>query len=222
MTSNLDILRQIRWDPKVRHACGGASMIVADGFPLILASRLKGDPLPERVAGSNLIRSLSEGAAREGKSVFLLGGAPGAAEAAARVLVERTPALRIAGTHCPPLGFERDEREVSVIIDRLRSASPDIVYVALGSPKTEFLIDRLRHQVPGVWWMGVGISFSFLAGQVRRAPRWMQRGGLEWVHRLSQEPRRLMRRYLLQGIPFALALLSWALYRRFRPGLRGE
>jgi N-acetylglucosaminyldiphosphoundecaprenol N-acetyl-beta-D-mannosaminyltransferase len=112
------------------------------------------------------------------------------------------------------MGFEDDSHEMSRIAERLTTARPDIVYVALGSPKQERLIDQMRYLLPGAWWIGVGISFSFLCGEVKRAPRWMQRLGLEWVHRLAQEPRRLGRRYLLEGLPFASSLLVSAAWNR--------
>ena len=96
------------------------------------------------------------------------------------------------------------------------AANPDIIYVALGSPKQEWLIGQLRGYLPRAWWLGIGISFSFLSGHVKRAPMWMQRAGLEWLHRLCQEPRRLARRYLVQGLPFAALLFASAIKNRFR------
>lgn len=100
----------------------------------------------------------------------------------------------------------------------IEQAGPDIIFVALGFPKQEKLIRELRAAAPEAWWMGVGISFSFLAGRVRRAPRWMQKCGLEWVHRMIQEPGRLIRRYLIDDIPFAVVLLGRSIIRRFRSG----
>ena len=140
------------------------------------------------------------------RRVFLLGGDPGTADAAADVLRTRYEGLDIVGTHCPPIGFEHHEQKTRRIIESIKQAQPDIVFVALGSPKQEQLIARLRHVMPTAWWVGVGISFSFVCGRVRRAPRWVQRLGLEWLHRLVQEPRRLMRRYLIDGLPFAARL----------------
>ncbi len=221
VTPNLDHLRRLTRDADFRSLCAGAELRVADGMPLLWAARLQGTPLPERVAGSNLIWSLSGRAAHAGRGVYLLGGDPGTAEEAARVLRQRFAALRIAGIHCPAPGFERDARALAEISAGLARSGADLVLVALGSPKQEQLIAQLRSQLPRAWWIGIGISFSFVAGRVARAPRWMQRLGLEWLHRLAQEPRRLARRYLVDGLPFAAALLvgcAWRGLRRARSG----
>lgn len=206
-TANLDHLRRLRRSEEFRDAYARTSMVVADGMPLVWASRLQGTPLPERVAGSDLILSLSRAAAANGHSVFLLGGNPGAAEAAAEILARDIGGLRIAGTACPPVGFERDAAQMDALRRQLATSGAGIVFVALGSPKQELFIDRTRDALPDAWWIGVGISFSFVSGEVRRAPRLLQRLGLEWMHRMVQEPRRLARRYLLQGLPFAAGMM---------------
>lgn len=215
ITPNIDHLVRCQRSAEYHAQVDAASLVVADGMPLIWASRLQGQPLPERVAGSNVISSLSAGAAEEGRSLFLLGGAPGTAEAARDVLVERHPDLRVVGTCCPEMGFEKDPASLDALREQVREAAPDIVFVALGSPKQENLIRDLHECLPGAWWLGVGISFSFLCGDVERAPVWMQRTGLEFLHRLLQEPRRLARRYLIDGVPFALKLLAVSSVRRF-------
>jgi N-acetylglucosaminyldiphosphoundecaprenol N-acetyl-beta-D-mannosaminyltransferase len=207
VTPNLDHLRRCLTDPHFEALVAEADLVVADGMPLVWASRAQGTPLPERVAGSNLISSLSESAARRGRSVFMLGGAPGTAAGAAKVLQNRFPGLKVAGTYCPPIGFEQNKRIMGELRDVLAASGADIVYVALGSPKQERLIALLRAALPSAWWLGVGNSFSFLCGHVRRAPRWMQRVGLEWLHRLCQEPRRLFRRYIIVGVPFGMRLM---------------
>jgi N-acetylglucosaminyldiphosphoundecaprenol N-acetyl-beta-D-mannosaminyltransferase len=198
----------------------GARLVVADGMPLIWASRLRGTPLPERVAGSNLIWSLTRAAAEHGASIFLLGGNPGAADACAERMREEFPPVRIAGIVSAPKGFESDDRALDEIAASLRAAQPDIVYVALGFPKQEQLALQLAEEMPSSWFVGVGISFSFVAGEVQRAPRWMQATGLEWMHRLIQEPRRLFRRYLVEGLPFAARMFAHAL--RARTGSTGS
>jgi N-acetylglucosaminyldiphosphoundecaprenol N-acetyl-beta-D-mannosaminyltransferase len=217
VTPNLDILHKLVHDRSFAALVEPATLRLADGMPLVWASRVQGTPLPERVAGSDLIGALSGRAAAEGLGVFLLGGDPGTAEAAASELERRHAGLKIVGTHCPPYGFESDPARSAEIVRLLVAAAPAIVFVALGCPKQERLIGSLRPALPGVWFLGVGISFSFLAGRVQRAPRWMQRLGLEWVHRMAQEPGRLARRYLVVGVPFAVRLLLGALVRRIVP-----
>jgi N-acetylglucosaminyldiphosphoundecaprenol N-acetyl-beta-D-mannosaminyltransferase len=214
VTSNIDHLRRCIHDADYGAIVATADLVVGDGRPIVWASWLKGDPLPEVVAGSNLVSNLSAAAAARGRSVFLLGGVGGSELGAARILVERSPGLRIAGTHCPPLGFETDPAATAALAAALTASAPDIVYVGLGSPKQERLIRRLMPAFPGTWWLGVGISFSYLTGDVRRAPIWMRRAGLEWLHRLLSEPGRLARRYLLEGVPFALRLLLWSAWTR--------
>ncbi|HEX8910823.1 MAG TPA: WecB/TagA/CpsF family glycosyltransferase, partial [Humisphaera sp.] len=211
-TVNLDYIRRCNRDLQFAAMVSEADLAVADGMPLIWASKLRGSPLPERVAGSNLITSLNGAAAKRGRKVYLLGGSPGAAEGAAKVLREKFPDITIVGIDCPPMGFERSERLWDEMEQPLVAAQPDIVWVALGAPKQEYTIARLRGKLPNAWYLGVGNSFSFLAGQVQRAPKWMQKTGLEWAHRLVQEPGKLWKRYLLAGVPFALGLLGNAAY----------
>ncbi len=223
VTANLDHLLRCNRHPEYLDLVRKADLVVADGMPLIWASRIQGTPLPERVAGSSLCLSLAEAISPLGRSIFLLGGNPGVAERAAKVLAQRFPGLIIAGTYCPPLGFERIPAEIDCIRSMIGDTKPDIAYVALGSPKQEELIERLRAEFPATWWMGIGISLSFITGEVRRAPKWVQKMGLEWTHRLSQEPKRLARRYLIDGVPFALWLFAWSASKRLREffGARG-
>jgi N-acetylglucosaminyldiphosphoundecaprenol N-acetyl-beta-D-mannosaminyltransferase len=214
ITPNVDILRQAVGHPDCAALLEQATLVLADGTPLVWASRLQGDPLPERVAGSDLVWSVTEMAAGRNAPVFLLGGEPGVADRAAGVLVRRFPGLVVAGTSCPPHGFDRDPALVAEVIETVRRAAPRIVIVALGFPKQEHLIQELRAVLPDAWMLGLGISLSFVAGDVARAPRALQVSGLEWFHRFAQEPRRLARRYLLHGLPFALYLLLRAAMTR--------
>jgi N-acetylglucosaminyldiphosphoundecaprenol N-acetyl-beta-D-mannosaminyltransferase len=215
ITPNLDHLRLFRSSDDVRRHFEDADLVVADGMPLVWASRIQDTPLPERVAGSDLIWSLAEEAERRRASIYLVGGNPGTAEQAGEVLRERAPGLTIAGTDCPPMGFESRPREIDSVADRIERSDPDIVYVGLPLDKQVALIPRLRRVVPSAWFLGLGISFSFVSGEVRRAPGWMQQTGLEWVHRLMQEPGRLFRRYLIDGLPFAARLFAHAARSRW-------
>ncbi len=223
VTPNIDILRRAQRDPGVRRYLDDADLVVADGMPLIWASRLGGTPLPERVAGSSLIWSLSDGLGRDRRSVFVIGGAPSAAEGgadgatrAADRLAAACPGLRVAGALCPPYGFDNDRAAVADLCAKVAGAEPDLVFVGLGFPKQGRVIDRLRPDLPGAWFVGCGAAVNFVAGDVGRAPRWMQRTGLEWAHRLSTEPRRLAGRYLRHDAPYALRLLVRAPRQRAR------
>ncbi len=217
LTANLDHLRLCERDPKYLSLCREASLVVADGMPLVWASRLQRTPLPERVAGSDLLGSLCAAAANAGRSVYFLGGAAGVAEITVRALRERHPALRVCGIASPAPGFESDTSTLARIRADVSAARPDLVCLGLPKPKQEQLIAELRSVLPSTWFLGVGIGFSFVAGGVRRAPRWMQQGGLEWLHRLAQEPRRLAGRYLVHGVPMGLRLLGSAALRRADP-----
>ena len=214
ITPNVDILRRWNADPEFQQLARQATMNVADGMPLVWASRIRNTPLQGRVNGTDLVQELCRVAAERGKSVYFLGGNPGTAEKAAENMRAAFAGLKIAGTDCPEFGFERNPEQMQQIRDRIRNAAPDILFVGLGCPKQERLIDALRDELPGSWWLGVGVSFSFLAGEIPRAPRWMQHCGLEWLHRLTQEPGRLAKRYLVD-LPVFARLLFHALRDRF-------
>jgi N-acetylglucosaminyldiphosphoundecaprenol N-acetyl-beta-D-mannosaminyltransferase len=208
ITANLDFLRRYVKEPQMRDLYTSADLMVADGMPLVWASKVLGKALPERVAGSALIYRFAERAAREGRSMYFLGGDPGAAEAAAAVLCSRHAGLQICGTASPRVSVPPAPAELDAIRAELKRTQPALLLVGLGSPKQEHLIRALRAEFPQMWMVGVGISFSFVAGKVSRAPSWMRQSGLEWIHRLSQEPGRLARRYLIEDLPFAIELFA--------------
>jgi N-acetylglucosaminyldiphosphoundecaprenol N-acetyl-beta-D-mannosaminyltransferase len=216
--ANIDVCQQISRDGDIRELIRGASLVVADGMPLVWAARLRGDPLPERVTGSFLIFRLTAAAAQIGKSIYLLGGKPGVPERAAAELTRRYPGLLVAGTDAPPMGFDRRPDEFAAVRARLEEARPDIVYVGLGFPKQERVIAALAPGLPTAWFISCGAAIPFAAGELRRAPHWMQRLGLEWLYRLISEPHRLFRRYVLADLPFALRLLFMSALTRLRPG----
>ncbi|MCM4084866.1 WecB/TagA/CpsF family glycosyltransferase [Paractinoplanes hotanensis] len=208
ITPNVDILHRVMRDADSRRHVHASSIVVADGKPLVWASRLAGDPLPARVAGADLIWSLSAAMAGAGRSVHLLGGEPGTAVRATDVLRDRFPALKIAGCLSPSFGFDTREDEYAAVCDEVVGAGPDLVFVGFGFPKQERVIARLRSRLPQTWFLGCGAAIGFVAGVHSRAPEWMRSSGLEWVHRLVLEPRRLMRRYLVDDAPFAARLLA--------------
>ena len=212
--------RQLHISAELRELASSADLVVADGMPLVWAGALQGSPLPERVAGSSLVISLTAAAAEAGASIFLLGGNPGTAEAAVSALTKLIPAADFAGTLCPPFGFDGDREWLDRIERSIRESGADVVYVAFGFPKQERVIVELRSRMPDAWFVPCGISFSLMAGEVHRAPAFARRLGLELESAVSDSCRsrrkRLYRRYLLQGIPFFLELLWSAAVIRLR------
>jgi N-acetylglucosaminyldiphosphoundecaprenol N-acetyl-beta-D-mannosaminyltransferase len=216
VTVNLDILAHHLRDPAAKAAYLAADLRVADGMPLVWAARLQGDRLPERVAGSSLCDPLAELCGRRGHGLALLGGREGTAEAAARVLRERYPGLRVHGDSSLRFSIDPTEDQIAAAQRASERVDARVVLVGLGSPKQEYVIRRLRDRGPDRWFVGVGGSFSFVAGEIPRAPRWLQVTGLEWLHRLACEPRRLARRYLVENLPLAAEVLSASLWRRLK------
>jgi N-acetylglucosaminyldiphosphoundecaprenol N-acetyl-beta-D-mannosaminyltransferase len=217
VTANLDFLRRHARDAAARALYAEADLAVADGMPLVWAARLQGDRMPERVAGSSLIWLIAERAAREGRSLYFLGGDPATNEKAGAELAARWPGTKLVGTASPMVSSPPTAEQLAAFAPDVVRARPDVLLVGMGSPKQEHVIRALRPQLPGCWMIGVGASFSFVAGTISRAPAWMQRVGLEWTWRLAQEPGRLARRYLLEDLPFAGELFGSALVKRLRP-----
>jgi N-acetylglucosaminyldiphosphoundecaprenol N-acetyl-beta-D-mannosaminyltransferase len=214
VTANVDIVRAATRDPELSALVAEADVVVADGMPVVWAARLAGEPVPERVTGASLVFSLAEAAAREGRTIYLLGGEPGVPETAAAALQERFPGLTVAGTHSPPFGFDKTDEGMSEVVRLVAETKPDLILVGLGFPKQERTIRELRTALPDAWYIGCGAGIPMAAGEFTRAPGIMQKVGAEWLHRLALEPQRLARRYLLEDAPFALRLLAGATKHR--------
>jgi N-acetylglucosaminyldiphosphoundecaprenol N-acetyl-beta-D-mannosaminyltransferase len=228
VTVNLDILLHFERDPRARQAYLAADLRVADGMPLVWASRIQGDRIPERIAGSTLSERLLQPCAEHGRPLLLLGGAPGSAERAAERCRTRFPTLDASGNSTLRFSPDPSPTELARAFQWLEGRMGDlsrssVVLVGLGSPKQELVIQEMRQRMPQTWFVGVGGSFGFLAGDVRRAPPWLQRVGLEWLFRLAQEPRRLGKRYLIEDAPFGCRLfLHAARARRARGSARSD
>lgn len=217
VTPNVDHLVKLEDDPEFRDVYARAALVLADGMPLVWASRLLGTPLRAKVSGSDLFVAFAEVAARRGYRLYFLGGREGAAARAADILAARHPGLTVCGVDSPPLGFEHDHEATRRLVARIRAARPDVLFVGLGAPKQEKWIHRWHEDLGVPVSVGVGVSFEFVAGMVRRAPMWMQRAGLEWAWRLLMEPRRLWRRYLVEDSRFLwLFLRQWVATRGAR------
>lgn len=198
VTPNVDHVVQAEHSDALVAAYETADLSLVDGQPLLWLSRLMDNPLPEKISGSDFVPLLIERAARERWRVFFLGAREGVGAEAARVLCAKYPDLQIVGIESPAFGFEHDPQQCERIVQKVAEARADIVVVALGCPKQELLMHRWKTALAPAIAIGSGAAIDFIAGNVRRAPRWMSRSGLEWVYRLAQQPRTLAHRYLVR------------------------
>ena len=196
VTPNADHVVVAEHDLDFRLAYTNADLSVCDGTPVLWASWLLAHPLPHRICGSDLMPALCADAAKSGLSIFIFGGPPGAAEQAAVNLQADHPGLKIAGTSCPPMGFETRPQTDAAAVHAIDLVSPDIVFVGLGSPKQEIWLQRHRGKINAGVLIGIGASIEFTAKTKKRAPVWMLELGIEWLFRFFQEPKRLGKRYL--------------------------
>jgi len=202
VTPNVDHLVKLEHDTALKAAYAMADLAFVDGTPLVWMSHLLATPLPERVSGSDLTLPLTRVASSRGWRVYLLGGAPGAASAAAERMRRECNAT-IVGVDTPDISVEGDVAADDSIVARILETRPDLIFVAFGSPKQERLSVRIRDRVSPAVLVCVGVSLSFVADHLRRAPPFVSRLGLEWLFRLVHEPRRLWRRYLVDDIGIA-------------------
>ncbi|MCC6740694.1 MAG: WecB/TagA/CpsF family glycosyltransferase [Planctomycetia bacterium] len=194
-------------------------LVVADGAPVMWMGRLHGHPMKRRVYGPELMLAVTEASAPLGLRHFYYGGAPGVADALAAEMSRRFPGIVVAGTHCPPMA-PIAPRENPEVVAAIRAARPDILWVGLSTPKQERWMVTRRDDLGVPVTVSVGAAFDFHTGRVSQAPAWMRERGLEWFYRLCSHPRRLWRRYLLQGGDFALRLgfeLATGRWRRSTP-----
>ena len=213
VTPNVDHVVMLQTNDRLRAAYDEASLVLADGFPLVVAARLLGRPLPERVAGSELVPALFDRLAsrQESTRVFLLGALPGVAVKAAREIDRNWPHLNVVGTYSPPFGFEHDEEECERILTQLNDSNAEIVVFGVGAPKQELWAHRFHDRISAKALFCVGATIDFLAGEKSQAPVWMRRTGLEWIHRCASEPRRLLGRYARGAIVFPQILFrEWS------------
>lgn len=208
-TVNVDfITNTIAWSsersrhPELLDILRRADLVTADGMPVVWISRLMDSPLKERVTGSDMLPFISKKAAEHNKSIFLFGARPGIADNAAKILVERYPGLKIAGTYSPDITTEGEAMLDSLeqdkkIVTMINQSGADILFIGLGNPKQEVWFNRNRGNIRVPVSIGVGGSFSFITGDVSRAPGWMQKNGLEWIYRICHDPGRLWKRYFI-------------------------
>jgi N-acetylglucosaminyldiphosphoundecaprenol N-acetyl-beta-D-mannosaminyltransferase len=219
-TGNLDHLVIATRDEAFKAAYEGADLVVADGAPIVWLSKLAASDeraiLPERVAGSDLFWELAKASSEAGIRLFFLGGLPGAAASAALIAEQRYRGATIVGTYCPPFETFDTEEEQGRIREVVRSARPDVLLVAFGAPKQEKWIAANKDLLGVPVSIGVGGSFEMAAGMLKRAPRWIQKAGLEWFYRFAQQPKRLFQRYFVDDLPFLLGAVARTAMARAR------
>lgn len=207
VSMNMAILTLADKRASFRDAIAQADLILMDSQPLTWVANHLGLSVSEKLCGSDLIRPVAGFAAENGFSCYILGGAPGIPEQASSNLKKEFPQLTICGTFSPEYGFEKDEEQLAQIKETLAAASPDILFICLGNPKAEELSTMLIQDCGIPFALCIGAAVDFVAGNIKRAPLWMQRCGLEWLYRFAHEPRRLFKRYFIE---------SWGVVRIFR------
>jgi N-acetylglucosaminyldiphosphoundecaprenol N-acetyl-beta-D-mannosaminyltransferase len=201
---NVSKVVQAAKDPDLRAIIESCDLVSADGQPIIWASRWLGTPLRARVTGVDLMFRLIERAAEHGHRLYLLGARDAVVQAAVARLVREHPGVPVAGWHD---GYWAEDREEDLVRE-IAASRPDILFVAISSPRKEQFLARWKDEIAAPFVMGVGGSFDVYAGVTRRAPMWMQRTGLEWLFRVVQEPRRMWRRYLGDAPRFARLVIQ--------------
>lgn len=207
VTPNVDHIVQLETNKELQDIYANASLILTDGKPLLWIAKWYGTPIKEKISGSDLFPLLCDMAAKKGYSMFFLGAAEGVAAKAADNLMNKYKGLQVIGTYSPPYGFENDSSEMNKIDAMIKKARPDILIVGLGCPKQEKFIYNNYKKLGVPISLGLGASFDFEAGNIKRAPKWMANHGLEWLFRITQDPKRLMKRYLINDMKiFKLAV----------------
>ena len=196
-----------------------ADMVTADGMPIVWASKLLGTPLRERVTGADLVPRLAEEASKRKKTIFFLGGKGDVGRKASDLLKERYPGFEVAGVYSPFVHVEGDalletEAADEEIVDRINQSKADILLLAFGNPKQEIWFERNRLRLKVPVSIGIGGTYEFIVGSVVRAPEWMQKSGTEWLFRITQDPKRLIKRYLI-GF-FKLGFMLWPALLHYR------
>lgn len=200
VTPNVDHIVQLETDKELQDVYANASLILTDGKPLLWIAKLYGTQIKEKISGSDLFPLLCDMAAKKEYKMFFLGAAEGVAAKAAENLKKRYSGLQVAGTYSPPYGFEKDALEIKKIAEMIKEAQPQILIVGLGCPKQEKFIWNNREYLNVPVSLGLGASFDFEAGNIKRAPRWMQKCGFEWLFRITQDPKRLFKRYIIDDM----------------------
>lgn len=207
VTPNVDHIVQLETNKELQKVYANASLILTDGKPLLWIAKWYGTPIKEKISGSDLFPLLCKMAAEKGYTMFFLGAAEGVAAKAAENLMKRYKGLQVVGTYSPPYGFENEPEEINKIKAMIKKIHPRILIVGLGCPKQEKFMYYHCKELGVPISFGLGASFDFEAGNIKRAPKWMADHGLEWFFRITQDPKRMAKRYLVDDLKiFSLAI----------------
>jgi N-acetylglucosaminyldiphosphoundecaprenol N-acetyl-beta-D-mannosaminyltransferase len=206
--ANAHSLAVARRNPRFGAALRNADQLLPDGMGVLLAARLAGHRLEERVAGFDFFAAFSRAAARRGNmSYFFLGSTPEVLRRIAARLARDYPGVALAGTYAPPFKPDFDEEDTAAMVRAVEEAQPTVLWIGMTAPKQEIWLYENRHRLPVPFVGLIGAAFDFYAGTQPRPPPWMQRAGLEWLGRFIRQPRRMWRRYFLSTPLFALDVL---------------
>jgi N-acetylglucosaminyldiphosphoundecaprenol N-acetyl-beta-D-mannosaminyltransferase len=209
---NVAKLIKLQKDESLKKIISNCDLINADGMPLIWVSKFFGVQLKERVAGIDLMEQLIEFASKKGYSIFFLGARKGVVKKVVKIFKNKYPNLKIAGYRD---GYWVSEEE-NTVAKLVKNSKPDILFVGISSPKKEIFLDKYLDYMNVPFVMGVGGSFDVIAGLTKRAPKWMQDNGLEWLYRFIQEPRRMWKRYLIGNSMFIWFVIREAIKSKYR------
>ena len=196
---NVDQIVRVNQNEKSLNIFKNSHLIFIDGKPIEIMCKLLGHPA-KRITGPDLMEKICKEGAKYGYKIFLLGAGPGVAMKCGTILMKKYPGIKVVGSYSPPFGFENDKDEINRINNMLKDSKADMLFVGMGSPKQDIFIyeNMSEYQIPVSFSMGAALDF--IAGNIERAPRWMINCGLEWVHRISQNPKRLWKRYLVDDM----------------------
>lgn len=197
---NVDVLVKMSEDEELTKICNSSDLVLTDGMPLIWLSKIKKTPIKEKVSGSDLVPKLLEVAEKKNFSIFIIGGKVGVADLAKYNIQKNHPSLKVVGTYSPPFGFETDQDELNKINQMISSVKPDLLIACFGCPKQEKWVYDNYQKYDGTVSICAGATVDFLACNIKRCPKWMSDHGLEWVYRMFQDPKRLIKRYLIDDL----------------------
>lgn len=205
---NVDVIVKNDTDPYLNKIIGDANIVLVDGMPLVWFSKITNHPIIEKVSGSDIVPLVCKLAAKKGYSLFILGGKSSVLNKAKENLEHSLPSIKIVGTYSPPIGFENNNEEIKKINEMINLSNPDFLIVCLGCPKQEKWIYENYLKYNAKVSICAGATIDFLAGNIKRAPSWISKIGLEWFYRFMQEPKRLFKRYFIDDLKIFKICLS--------------